>query len=159
MSYFLALSGSSTKFSKSGFLLRTVASILQQRAIEFRAIYAVDFPAPEDTNHDLTDQFIADTGDEVRQASAILLVAPATKERVPALLSTLFSCTSESLETWFSAGAFFGVRMTRPVGYYSGNFPGPVGKSHVQGACLDFRATEPLPKGFRKQIPLGKRKD
>jgi hypothetical protein len=36
MSYFLALSGSPTKFSKSGFLLRTVGSILEQRAIEFR---------------------------------------------------------------------------------------------------------------------------
>jgi FMN reductase len=89
MSYFLALSGSSTKFSKSGFLLRTVASILEQRAIEFRAIHAVDFPAPEGTNHDLTDQFIADTADEVRHASALLLVTPATKESVPALLSTL----------------------------------------------------------------------
>jgi FMN reductase len=89
MSYFLALSGSSTKFSKSGFLLRTVASILEQRAIEFRAIHAVDFPAAEGTNHDLTDQFIADTADEVRHASALLLVTPATKESVPALLSTL----------------------------------------------------------------------
>jgi len=36
MTYFLALSGSPTKFSKSGFLLRTVGSILEQRAIELR---------------------------------------------------------------------------------------------------------------------------
>jgi len=97
MSYFLALSGSSTKFSKSGFLLRTVASILEQRAIEFRVIHAIDFPIPEDANHELTDQFIADTADEVRQASAILLVTPATKESVPALLSTLLGRLADDL--------------------------------------------------------------
>ena len=97
MSYFLALSGSSTKFSKTGFLLRTVASILEQRAIEFRVIHAVDFPIPEDANHELTDQFIADTADEVRQASAILLVTPATKESVPALLSTLLGRLADDL--------------------------------------------------------------
>ena len=97
MTYFLALSGSSTKFSKSGFLLRSVASILEQRAIEFRVIHAVDFPIAEDTNHDLTDQFVADTADEVRQASAILLVTPATKESVPALLSTLLGRLADDL--------------------------------------------------------------
>jgi len=97
MTHFLALSGSSTKFSKSGFLLRSVASILEQRAIEFRAIHAVDFPISEDTKHDLTDQFIADTADEVRQASAILLVTPATKESVPALLSTLLGRLADDL--------------------------------------------------------------
>ncbi|MBV8640685.1 MAG: NAD(P)H-dependent oxidoreductase [Verrucomicrobia bacterium] len=97
MTHFLALSGSSTKFSKSGFLLRSVASILEQRAIEFRAIHAVDFPIAEDINHDLTDQFVADTADEVRQASAILLVTPATKESVPALLSTLLGRLADDL--------------------------------------------------------------
>ncbi|MBV8968907.1 MAG: NAD(P)H-dependent oxidoreductase [Verrucomicrobia bacterium] len=97
MSYFLALSGSSPKFSKSGFLLRTVASILEQRGIELRVIHAVDFPAAEDTNHHLTEQFIADTADEVRQASAILLVTPATKESVPALLSTLLRQLGDDL--------------------------------------------------------------
>src|SRR5215469_8422527 len=97
MTYFLALSGSSTKFSKSGFLLRSVASILEQRAIEFRAIHTVDFPISEDAKHDLTDQFIADTADEVRQASAILLITPATKESVPALLSTLLGRLADDL--------------------------------------------------------------
>jgi FMN reductase len=97
MSHFLALSGSPTKFSKSGFLLRTLGSILEQRAIELRAIHAVDFPPPEDTNHDLTDQFIADTTDEVRRASAILLLTPATKESVPALLSTLLRRLADDL--------------------------------------------------------------
>jgi NAD(P)H-dependent FMN reductase len=97
MSYFLALSGSPTKFSKSAFLLRTVGSILEQRAIEFRVIHALDFPAVNDTNHDLTDQFVADTADEVRQASAILLLTPATKESVPALLSTLLGRLADDL--------------------------------------------------------------
>jgi FMN reductase len=97
MSYFLALSGSLTKFSKSAFLLRTVGSILEQRAIEFRVIHAVDSPAVNDTNHDLTDQFVADTADEARQASAILLLTPATKESVPALLSTLLGRLEDDL--------------------------------------------------------------
>ena len=97
MSYFLALSGSPTKFSKSGFLLRTVGSILEERVIEFRVIHAVDLPAAEDTNHSLTDQFIADTAEEVRQASAILLLAPATKGSVPALLSTLLGRLADDL--------------------------------------------------------------
>jgi FMN reductase len=97
MSYFLALSGSPTKFSKSGFLLRTVGSILEQRAIEFRVIHAVGLPAAADTNHNLTNQFIADTGEEVRQASAILLLTPATKESVPALLSTLLGRLADDL--------------------------------------------------------------
>src|SRR5262245_48342665 len=95
MTYFLALSGTPTKFSKSGFLLRTVSSILEQRAIGFRVIHALDFPTAED--HDLTDQFIADTADEVRQASAILLLTPATKEIVPALLSTLLGQLADDL--------------------------------------------------------------
>jgi FMN reductase len=97
MNHFLALSGSSTKFSKSGFLLGTVASILEQRAIEFRVIHAVDFPMAEDTNRDLTGQFVADTADEVRQASAILLITPATKESVPTLLSTLLGRLADDL--------------------------------------------------------------
>ena len=85
------------EFSKSGFLLRTVGSILEKRAIEFRIIHAVDFPAINDTNHDLTGQFVADTADEVRQASAILLVTPATKGSVPALLSTLLGRLADDL--------------------------------------------------------------
>jgi NAD(P)H-dependent FMN reductase len=89
MTYFLALSGSSTKFSKSGFLLRTTASILEQRAIELRAIHAVDLPIGRDTNRDLTEQFIADANHQIQQAVAILLLTPATKESVPTLLITL----------------------------------------------------------------------
>jgi hypothetical protein len=63
MSYFLSITGSQTKFSKSGFLLRTTGSILEQRAIELRAIHAVDLPVAEIANRDLTAQFIANTTD------------------------------------------------------------------------------------------------
>jgi len=89
MSYFLSITGSQTKFSKSGFLLRTTGSILEQRAIELRAIHAVDLPVGEIAHRDLTDQFIADTTDQVQQATAILLLTPATKESVPTLLLAL----------------------------------------------------------------------
>ena len=89
MSYFLSITGSQTKFSKSGFLLRTTGSILEQRAIELRAIHAVDLPVAEIANRDLTAQFIANTTDQVQQAAAILLLTPATKESVPTLLLTL----------------------------------------------------------------------
>ena len=53
------------------------------------AIHAVDLPIGEDTERDLTDQFIADTIDQIQQAAAILLLTPATKEGVPTLLLTL----------------------------------------------------------------------
>jgi FMN reductase len=96
MTYFLTLSGSPTKFSKSGFLLRTTGSILEQRAIEFRAIHAVDLPIGEDANRDLTDQFVADTADQVQQAAAILLLTPATKESSPTLLATLLEMLPEN---------------------------------------------------------------
>jgi NAD(P)H-dependent FMN reductase len=89
MSYFLSIAGSQTKFPKSGFLLRTTGSILEQRAIELRAIHAVDLPVAEIANRDLTAQFIANTTDQVQQAAAILLLTPATKESVPTLLLTL----------------------------------------------------------------------
>ena len=89
MSYFLSIAGSQTKFSKAGFLLRTTGSILEQRAIELRAIHAVDLPVAEIANRDLTAQFIANTTDQVQEAAAILLLTPATKESVPTLLLTL----------------------------------------------------------------------
>jgi NAD(P)H-dependent FMN reductase len=89
MSYFLSITGSQTKFSKLGFLLRTTGSILEQRAIELRTIHAVDLPVGEIAHRDLTDQFIADTTDQVQQATAILLLTPATKESVPTLLLAL----------------------------------------------------------------------
>jgi len=89
MSYFITLSGSPTKFSKAGFLLRSVGSILEERAIKFRAIHAVDLPPSEPTTRRIANQFIADTIEQIRQAAAIVLVTPATKESSPTLLDLL----------------------------------------------------------------------
>jgi NAD(P)H-dependent FMN reductase len=77
------------EFSKAGFLMRTIGSILEQRSIELRAIHAVDLAIPEDGDPDLTDQLIADSADQVQHAAAILLLTPATKETVPTLLIRL----------------------------------------------------------------------
>ena len=86
---FLTLSGSPTKFSKAGFLLRSIGSILQQRTIEFRVIHALDLPPIEPAADRIADQFIVDTVEQVQQAAAIALVTPATKESSPALLRSL----------------------------------------------------------------------
>ena len=91
MSYFLTLSSSPTKFSKAGFLLRSIGSVLQQRAVEFRAIQALDMPPIEPGTHRSANQFIANTVEQVQQAAAIALVTPATKESSPTLLASLLS--------------------------------------------------------------------
>jgi FMN reductase len=89
MSYFLTLTGSTTKFSKSGFLLRSIASILEQRAVEFRAVHASDLPQKEPGSRRIASQFVADTVEQIEQASAILIVTPTTKESSPTLLTSL----------------------------------------------------------------------
>jgi FMN reductase len=89
MSYFLALTGSTTKFSKSGFLLQSIGSILEQRTVEFRAVHASDLPPNEPATHRIATQFAHDTIEQIAHASAILLVTPATKESSPTLLAAL----------------------------------------------------------------------
>jgi FMN reductase len=89
MPYFLALTGSTTKFSKTGFLLRSIGSILEQRSIEFRAIHASDLPPGEPATQRIANQFVADASDQIEPALAILLVTPATKESSPTLLASL----------------------------------------------------------------------
>jgi FMN reductase len=89
MSYFLALTGSTTKFSKSGFLLRSIGSILEERSIQFQAIHALDLPPNEPGTHRIAGQFLGDAVEQIEHASAILLVTPATKESSPTLLSAL----------------------------------------------------------------------
>jgi hypothetical protein len=44
----------------------------------------------------LADQFIADAAEQVQQAAAILLLTPATKESLPALLTTLLELLPEN---------------------------------------------------------------
>jgi len=89
MSYFLALTGSPIKFSKSGFLLRSIGSILEQRAIEFHAVHASDLPPNEPSTRRIAAQFVADAIEQIKQASAIVIVTPATKESSPTLLASL----------------------------------------------------------------------
>ncbi|MBV8378480.1 MAG: NAD(P)H-dependent oxidoreductase [Verrucomicrobia bacterium] len=96
MSYFITLSGSPTKFSKSGFLLRSVESILKERAIEFRVIHALDLPPSDPANLRIASQFIADTVEQIQQAAAIVLVTPATKESSPTLLASLLDLLPNS---------------------------------------------------------------
>jgi FMN reductase len=96
MSYFITLSGSPTKFSKSGFLLRSVGSILKERAIEFRVIHALDLPPSDPAHRRTKSQFIADTVEQIQQAAAIVLVTPATKESSPTLLASLLDLLPDS---------------------------------------------------------------
>jgi NAD(P)H-dependent FMN reductase len=88
MSYFLALSGSPTKFSKSGFLLQSIGSILEQRDLAFHAIHASDLPPNEPATFRIVHQFVADTTDHIQNASVLIIVTPATKES-PTLLTSL----------------------------------------------------------------------
>lgn len=89
MPYFLALAGSPTKFSKSGFLLRGIGSILEQRAIEFHAVHASDLPPNEGTTRRAAAHFVADAVELIDKASAIVILTPATKESSPTLLTSL----------------------------------------------------------------------
>ena len=115
MPYFLALTGSTTKFSKTGFLLRSIGSILEQRGLEFRAIHASDLPPDEPATQRISDQFVVDASEPIEQASAILLVTPATKESSPTLLASLLDLLPD--------GAFG----TKPVLLFAtGGLPGQV---------------------------------
>jgi FMN reductase len=97
MSYFITISGSPTKFSKSGFLLRSVGSILKEREFEFRAVHALDLPPNDPANRRIPGQFIADTIEQVQQAAAVILVTPATKESSPTLLTSLLDLLPDDL--------------------------------------------------------------
>jgi len=126
MSYFIALTGSTTKFSKSGFLLRSIGSILEKRSLEFRAIHASDLPPDEPDTHRIATQFVADADEQIEQAAAILLVTPATKEISPTLLASLLDLLP---------GNAFG---TKPVLLFAtGGLPGQV-------AILERALREPL---------------
>jgi FMN reductase len=91
MSYFLTLTGNPVKFSKSGFLLRGIGSILEHRGIEFQAIHAVDLPPDEPATRRIASQFVSDAINQIKHSSAIVMVTPATKESSPTLLTTLLN--------------------------------------------------------------------
>jgi len=97
MSYFLSITGSPTKFSKSGFLLRSIGVILEQRAVDFRAIHALDLPADEPATRRIAAQFVADTVEQIELASTIVIVTPANKESSPTLLTTLLNLLPDNI--------------------------------------------------------------
>jgi NAD(P)H-dependent FMN reductase len=76
MPNFLSISGSLSKFSKSGYLLRTLGSLLEQRSIEFEAVHGVDTPEKDLAGGRLVKQFVEDTVSQIEIASAILLIVP-----------------------------------------------------------------------------------
>jgi NAD(P)H-dependent FMN reductase len=53
-------------------------------------------PLGQDASSELTDQFAADAAEQVKQAAAILLLTPATKESSPALLAALLELLPEN---------------------------------------------------------------
>ena len=115
MPYFLSITGSPTKFSKSGFLLRGIGSILEEREIPFRAIHALDLPPDKPDTRRVAAQFIADAIEQIESASGIVLVTPAHKESTPALLTSLLNLLPD--------GLFSG----KPVLLFvTGGFPGHV---------------------------------
>jgi FMN reductase len=87
MSYFLALSGSPNKFSKTTSLLHTIARQLAAQDCELKAVHATDF-GRSFTGH-LIRVYLSDFSDLVRQAGAIILLTPVGNENHPGLLAPL----------------------------------------------------------------------
>jgi FMN reductase len=90
MSHFLSFSGSPVKFSRSGYLLWSIGSLLEKRSIEFSAIHAVDLPREDPSDSTLVELFIAETVLQIDSARAILLVVPLVHEAGVGLIQSLF---------------------------------------------------------------------
>lgn len=87
MPYFLTISGSRNKFSKTAFLLRTLAKRLETQGLELRAVHAADL---EQSFVDHPVPFYAGDVDQlVHQAEAIILLTPAETEPETGLLKPL----------------------------------------------------------------------
>jgi FMN reductase len=97
MSYFLSISGSPTKFSKSGFLLRGIGSILEERAIDFQAVHALDLPPDEPATRRIAAQFVVDAIEQIEAASAIVIITPANKDNSPELLTSLLDLLPDKI--------------------------------------------------------------
>jgi len=141
MSYFLSISGSPTKFSKSGFLLRSIGSILEERAINFRAVHALDLPPDEPPTRRIAAQFVVDTIEQIELASAIVIITPANKETSPGLLTSLLDLLPDKI---FSG---------KPVLLFvTGGFPGHV--AFLERALSDvfFRLGT---KAFAARVHIG----
>jgi FMN reductase len=90
MSHFLSFSGSPSKFSRSGYLLWNIGSLLEKRSIELGAIHAVDLPREDPSESALVELFIAETVLQIDSARAILLVVPFVHETGVGLIRSLF---------------------------------------------------------------------
>lgn len=87
MPYFLTISGSPNKFSKTTFLLRTIAKCLDAQDRELRVVHAVDL------DRSFTDQliqlYLGDFNQLAQQAEAIILLTPVGTGNEPGLLAPL----------------------------------------------------------------------
>ena len=87
MPHFLTISGSPNKFSKTAFLLRTIAKCLDAQGLELRAVHAADLERSF-TNH-LIQLYLGDFNQLVQQAEAIILLTPIGTGNDPGLLAPL----------------------------------------------------------------------
>lgn len=87
MPHFLTISGSPNKFSKTAFLLRTIAKCLDVQGLELRVVHAADLERSL-TNH-LIQLYLDDFSQLVQQAEKIILLTPMGTGNAPGLLAPL----------------------------------------------------------------------
>ena len=89
MPYFLTISASPNKFSKTAFLLRTIAKRLEAQGLELRAVHLADLGrSPADR---LVEPYLGDFNQLVQQAEAIILLTPVGTGNDPGLLASLLN--------------------------------------------------------------------
>jgi FMN reductase len=147
MPYFLTISGSPNKFSKTAFLLRTIAQRLDAQGLELRAVHAADRDRSF-TNH-LIQLYLGDFSQLVQQAEAIILLAPLGRGHDPGLLAPLLDLLPD--------GAFAG----KPVLFVATGGPSE-GLSELQPTyAAEFQRLQanllrpPLHIGLRAWITVG----
>lgn len=147
MSYFLAVSGSPSKFSKTTSLLHTFAKHLEAQHRELRAVHAADL-GRSFTSH-LVRVYLNDFSKLVRDADAIILLTPVGPEGHPGLLAPLLELLPD--------GAFADKPVLLAV---TGGLPGQV-VSLEQASAGEIKRLQanlvepPLHIGSRSWIVLG----
>ena len=96
MPFFFLLSGSPTKFSKTGFLLQAIESILKKRNVELRTAHKVDFDR-EQFAPGTPNGFITKTCNEITRAMAVVLVSSVVKESSTRLLASLLDVLGDNV--------------------------------------------------------------
>jgi FMN reductase len=94
---FLSFSGSLNKFSKSGYLLQSLGSLLEQRSIEFGAVHGVDLPEKDLAGGRLVKQFVADTVAQIETANAVLLLVPFSRGKKIGTLGELLDLLPDNV--------------------------------------------------------------